>query len=364
MQSVSGCKPAKMRSLLRFLFASSAFGVFVIPPYTSGNSHDPAICSTYPTDANPRRIAGRAATPDSRPWIVLSWVSCKDEGGDNLRTCEGSLIRTDWVLTAACCFSCGSAASVVVDIGLHNSDIRAEVRRNRSVERVGVDGVFIPPDYEYPSAKNDIALLHLTKPVKNATRVIPLVDCSRDSVSSDVERSRVGRVGVSSGWGKTASESSLDPKPLQDAHVAVWSPDECEHMLEGGAGGGMVCAGSREHTVANVTQSEETMQYDHNIDPCFVEKGSPLVLSEPKLVDDDSGAGLVCEWQLLGVLSFGLHCEEEGVKEAPGFYTNVCDHRQWIDKTIMEEEGSVLCVCVCMCASWVMDTCMQFTTAT
>ena len=232
----------------------------------------------------------------------------------------------------------------MVDIGLHNSDIRAEVRRNRSVERVGVDGLFIPPDYEYPSAKNDIALLHLSKPVKNATRVIPLVDCSRDPVSnrSNVEWARVGRVGVSSGWGKTASESSLDPKPLQDAHVAVWSPDECELMLEGEAGGGMVCAGSREHIVANGTQSEGTIHYDHQTDPCFVEKGSPLVLSEPKLVDDDSGAGLVCEWQLLGVLSFGLHCWEEGVEEAPGFYTNVCDHRQWIDKTIMEEEGSEL----------------------
>ena len=338
------CKAiAKMRSLLRFLFASSAFGVFVVPPCTSANSYDPAICSTYPTDANPRRIAGRTATPDSRPWIVLAWVSCKDEEeGDTLRTCEGSLIRTDWVLTAACCFSCGSAASVVVDVGLHNSDIRTDVRRNRSVERVGADGVFIPPGYKYPSAKNDIALLHLSKPVKNATRVIPLVDCSSDAVSHD-ERSSVGRVGVSSGWGKTVSdESSLDPKPLQDAHVAVWSPDECERMLDGETGGEMLCAGSREHVVANATQSEETMHYDRQLDPCFVEKGSPLVLSEPKLVDDDSGAGLVCEWQLLGVLSFGLHCWEEGVEEAPGFYTNVCDHRQWIDKTIREEEGSEL----------------------
>ena len=325
------------RSLLRFSFASFVVGALVLSfPCNTAVSLDPAVCATYPTDANPRRISGRAAAPDSRPWIVLVWVTCEGDEVDSLRTCEGALIRRQWVLTAANCFLCGSAAAVVADVGLHNSDIRAEIRYNRSVERIGVDGIFIPPGFKYLSAKGDVALLHLSREVKNATRVIPLVDCSGGRVDNR-------RVGVSSGWGKIPSKARLDPKPLQDAYIAVWPSDECAQML-GGDRDGMLCAGSMEHVVANVSQGEGFGDHSRSVDdPCFVEWGSPLVLKEPKVVDDASGAGLVCEWKLLGVLSFGLHCSMDEAEEVPGFYTSVCEYRSWIEDTIRKENGKTGC---------------------
>lgn len=333
-----------MRSVLLQFLASFVVGALVLFPCNSAISFDPAVCFAYPTDANPRRIAGRAAEPDSRPWIVLVWITCEGDEFESLRTCEGALIRKQWVLTAANCFSCGSAASVVVDVGLHNSDIRAEIRYNRSVERVGADGIFIPPDFERQSMKGDIALLHLNRQVKNATRAVSLVDCSREHV----EQSKVGRVGVSSGWGKIPSKARLDPKPLQDAYVAVWSPDECKQML-GGDDGGRLCAGSMEPVVANVSWDEGFRDHSQPVDdPCFVEWGSPLVLSEPNLVDHESGAGLVCEWKLLGVLSSGLHCSSDELEEVPGFYTSVCKYHSWIEDTIKKENGAyyrIWCAC-------------------
>ncbi len=305
-------------------------------------------CSNFPADGDPQKLQGRVTQPDTRPWIVLAWISCEDSASDPapLRTCEGALIRRDWVVTAASCFRCGSAASVVVDVGLYSSDIRAEILGDRKVERIGVDKVFLAPRYVYPQRKNDVAILHLSKSVNNESRTIALMDCG-EGIGVNAE---LGTTGFSSGWGATPTQSTLEPKPLYDAHVCLWPAEVCERSA-GQSTNGMLCAGAKEYPeflAPNATQMDlsgglqgrrELVEEAETSAPCFVEAGSPLVVGFAKEEEGVSKGGellVSCHWKLCGVLSFGMHCTNSDI---PGFYTNICNHRDWIEKTIRVENG-------------------------
>ena len=103
-------------------------------------------------DMHPSGNRPTAAEPDSRPWMVLIWVSCDRavSGNDNsthslVKTCEGALVREDRVLSAASCLQeCGDVGliSASVDIGLHSSDIREEIASGRGSERISGENLF------------------------------------------------------------------------------------------------------------------------------------------------------------------------------------------------------------------------------
>ena len=303
-------------------------------------------CSAFPVDGDPQKIEGRVAERDTRPWIVLVWVSCKSDRdrpvNDSLRTCEGALIRERWVLTAAGCFPCGAASSAVIDVGLHNSNIRTEVAHERKVERIGVDDILFPAADLDGNRVHTIALLRLSEAVSDASRVISLISCEGTETGESV----VGRVGFSSGWGATHSLSSLDPKPLHDAHVCLWPASICAEA--NGEGTHLLCAGAQDyHSLMQPSASLENstqvfiQEADAEAESCFVEKGSPLVVGEPSSSETEEGASVVCEWKVIGVLMFGMQCSaEEQDVQAPGFYANVCKYRQWIESSIQREHGT------------------------
>lgn len=308
-------------------------------------------CSVLPADGESGRIEGREAEPDSRPWVVLVWVSCEGEeilrrGGfpSALQTCQGSLIRENWVLTAASCFPCGDKASVIVDIGLHNSDIRTEVARQRRVERIGADVMFLHPGHDFSnySHDSDLALVRLDRAVKEANRVVPLVECSGGNSAA----TKAGKFGVSSGWGATRESSSLDPKPMQDALLCLWPPQMCSQVT-GTNSSSIFCAGAREYSDNRTSSSGQAssdrlprVQFDENAETCFVERGSALVLSQMVVRDTEEGGRVTvsCEWRMFGVLLFGMSCDH--VEHMPGVFADVCASRTWIEETIDKEEGT------------------------
>ena len=298
-------------------------------------------CSILPPAGrnDPNRIEGRAAEPDSRPWIVLVWISCEGQEvhgtSASLRTCQGTLIRDDWVLTTAGCFPCGETASVIVDIGLHNSDIRIEVALQRPVERIGADAVYLHPDYDFSNYSYDLALVHLSRAVKNASsRAVSLIDCNGGR--ADVS---VGNFGVSSGWGATQTSSSLDPKPLQDAFVCLWPSQVCNQVM-GTNVSGIICAGSEPAQPSRM----RSVHFDESLETCFAERGSPLMISQAvvKETDDGGNVRVVCEWRVYGVLLFGMNCDR--LERIPGVYADVCSSRTWIENAIKKEEGAECCL--------------------
>lgn len=297
-------------------------------------------CPLFPVDGNPEEVVGREAPADARPWVVLLWVTCSDVNNKPMLPviCDGSIIGTDWVLTVASCFPCGNSASVVVDVGLKNSDIRVEMANNKPVERVGADDVFVHPFYDAFHHKNDLALVHLAREV-NESRVIEVVNCEEKSVEP-------GREGVSSGWGTTPSYSLLDPKPMQDAFVVLWPSESCNVAL-GSEANGMICAGVKQYTWISSFVLEKLLDSvssspSVNDEPCYVEQGSSLSVLQPRIhqtYGNNSSVQIICKWQLYGVLSFGLPC---GQTAFPGFYTDVCQFRNWITDTMRTQKGKLL----------------------
>ena len=240
----------------------------------------------------------------SRPWLILVWVSCEIVASDTdseihpptslLRTCEGALIRREWVLTASSClWKCKSlnTTSITVDVGLHSNDIRHELSLGRNLaERISVERVFlrrsdsmqiaipdisstfvikqgldVSSDYKSSFAdtselnSGDIALLRLSRSARDNNGVLALSDCSinngglygGDKVGSgsggeeyeddefnvtdrdDGDRTRDARVYLVSGWGRVGFKDTLKANILHDVRLTLLPQRVCREVIGG-----------------------------------------------------------------------------------------------------------------------------------
>ena len=313
-----------------------SISVFLLINYSRlTQSVDPdEACPVFPQiTANPNTVHKQESPIGQRPWVVLIWASCGTKTG----TCEGSLIREEWVVTSANCLPCGADTSIVVDVGLHYNNIRREIILGRSVERVGAYSVHVHPNYEGGLITNNIALIHLTKKL-NSSLVINLVECNQK------ESIETGRNCLSAGWGASLGHSLFETKMMEDTFMGIWSSQSCSRYVNTN-GRQVVCAGAKLYSNITSPLSDNSVRgtnghQENESDPalsCHVQIGASLVISQPKLmVASDGQVDISCEWQLCGVLARGMRC---GVARLPGIYTDVCAHEDWIADTIRLAEG-------------------------
>ncbi|XP_016110525.1 cathepsin G-like [Sinocyclocheilus grahami] len=105
-------------------------------------------------------VNGREAKPHSRPYMV----SIQIFGQHN---CGGFLISNEFVLTAAHCWNGSQILTVVV--GAH------DLRKSKTLNRIGVKNYIPHPDYKTSPVRNDIMLLRIfmnLTPVQRAAVVI------------------------------------------------------------------------------------------------------------------------------------------------------------------------------------------------
>uniref|UniRef100_A0A8K9UI14 Peptidase S1 domain-containing protein n=1 Tax=Oncorhynchus mykiss TaxID=8022 RepID=A0A8K9UI14_ONCMY len=239
----------------------------------------------YQTRGRSDRIVGGVdASIEEWPWQV----SLQQNGQ---HTCGGSLVSPRWVVTAAHCFS-GSKKELsrwqVVSGRTYMGTLGGSY-----VDRIILNG-------QYNAARNDydLAMMRLTKPITvgNSRRPVCLPPKNLGLKAGDTM--------TVTGWGYLEEKGKVSPV-LQKATLPLIDSAQCSSPTVYGSSitSRMLCAG----------------YLKGKVDACQGDSGGPLVyLSE--------------QWQLVGVVSWGIGCAREG---RPGVYCNVDDMLNWIH-TVME----------------------------
>ncbi len=217
-------------------------------------------------------VGGVEAAKGEFPFIVSL------QGSYGGHFCGGSLIKKDWVLTAAHCVP-GGIKTVIA--GLYDQS------QTQGVEKFAVDKVIQHPDYNKQPQDWDFALVHL----KGASKFTP-VALNKTELTGNVDL-------VTAGWGYTEENGTI-PNVLRKVTVPMVPAETCSAAYPGSITDRMICAGLDAG----------------GKDSCQGDSGGPLIV----------GAGT--QRALAGVVSWGEGCARPNKY---GVYSKVTAALAWIN---------------------------------
>uniref|UniRef100_A0A8D2IJ49 Peptidase S1 domain-containing protein n=1 Tax=Varanus komodoensis TaxID=61221 RepID=A0A8D2IJ49_VARKO len=245
-----------------------------------------AVCGR-PKVHSLRIVGGHKADEGEWPWQV----SIRE---NRLHVCGGSLVSSQWVVTAAHCFDGPLNPSVYrVHLGEYELPKPAHTMVSSAIGQI-----IVHPYYAGDGLSADIALVRLVEPVNFSRTILPICLPS----TSDPEPFPVGMSCWVTGWGNLYPEGKNEVGVLLD-QVCIY-----------GRGGDMF----------------PTWQliYDDMICAGYAE-------GKKDSCQGDSGGPLACKlngtWFLAGVVSFGLGCSQSN---RPGVYTRVTSYMDWIQNNM------------------------------
>lgn len=255
-----------MKFISYLLAASFVFGSLA----HAENSHDAQITI----------VGGQEATPGEFPFIV----SLRGFFGGHI--CGASLIKKNWVLTAAHCVS-GSVYSVA--LGLHQR------KRNSDTERISVKQVIVHHEYAGRNMDYDFALIELYDDSKYQPIALNTTEIEISEDSEEI-------MATVAGWGAVQENDYWLPSYLQKVNVPLISQAQCNRDYSDTITDRMICAGYPAG----------------GKDSCQGDSGGPLI------VPNENG-----EPVLVGVVSWGKGCGRAGY---PGVYAKVSAVTNWIEQ--------------------------------
>uniref|UniRef100_A0A669ERY3 Peptidase S1 domain-containing protein n=1 Tax=Oreochromis niloticus TaxID=8128 RepID=A0A669ERY3_ORENI len=238
---------------------------------------------------NTRIVGGQVAPVGSWPWQV----SLQRSG---FHFCGGSLINSQWVLTAAHCFQTSTPTGLTVNLGLQS----LQGSNPNAVSRT-VTQIINHPNYNSGTNDNDICLLQLSSPVTFTSYISPVCLAASDSTFYSGVNSWV------TGWGNIGM-SLPSPQNLMEVEVPVVGNRQCNcNYGVGRITDNMICAGLSAG----------------GKDSCQGDSGGPMVSKQ-------NG-----RWIQAGVVSFGEGCAEPNL---PGVYARVSQYQTWINSQISSNQ--------------------------
>ncbi|KAJ1895316.1 hypothetical protein LPJ66_004663 [Kickxella alabastrina] len=270
-----------------------------------------ALASIGTVSADVDRIIGGTAAPtDMFPFMVHLFK-------DGNAFCGGTLIDSEWVITAAHCvaegnrdigagaFTTSDPSSFKIGYGTNGGSLSNSV----SVESITVNAGFDPVWYT-----SDIALLKI-KSSNDLVQKTKIIAISNANVSA-------GQTVITAGWGQFSNSSPAQSSQLMYAGLVTGDEDTCKVGASdwNGQNGRYVCT------------SYSTAP---NIGTCFGDSGGPLLMN--------TGSG----YTLLGLVSFDVNTKDSSNTRCAqdgnvSYFTRVSSYLSFISSTTGISDKSLL----------------------
>ncbi|KAK2555364.1 Chymotrypsinogen A [Acropora cervicornis] len=263
-------------------------GTYPPPPPPSGSHAEPK-CGKRSLFT--RIVNGEEAAPHSWPWQVSLRVK---NGRKRTHICGGSLIRRNWIITAAHCVrSYPYPDGYTVVVGMHKK--RGPPKEGG--QEFDVKTLYRHKGFTMQNLMHDVAVLELKGSVTLTDKVLP--------VCLPTEPPTPGTQCYVTGWGRLRGRGRTPENiPLQQAKVPIVSHEDC---------------------------AAKYGRYDRKAHLCAGQGHS----SGSGSCQGDSGGPLVCEqgnrWYLHGIVSFGKrYCPTEYYS----VFARVTTYLKWITDRI------------------------------